>query len=112
MDASEKSKKLLIAGIIGCLMYVAGDFLFAATGRTQTTESIGFMVRMPAVLGCLFGVRRLRGCRPSHLCDGYEKGFGSTAAIPLIWFILVLVLSLALAAVSERISEKILKINE
>ncbi len=46
MDASEKSKKLLIAGIIGCLMYVAGDLLFAATGRTQTTESIGFMVRI------------------------------------------------------------------
>ena len=46
MTASEKSKKLLIAGMIGCLLYVAGDFLFAATGKGQTTESIGFMVRI------------------------------------------------------------------
>ncbi len=44
--ACEKSKKLLIAGMIGCLLYVAGDFLFAATGKGQTTESIGFMVRI------------------------------------------------------------------
>ena len=27
-------------------MYVAGDFLFAATGKGQTTQSIGFMVRV------------------------------------------------------------------
>ena len=26
-----KNKKLLITGIIGCLLYVTGDFLFAAT---------------------------------------------------------------------------------
>ena len=32
MTAFEKSKKLLIIGIIGCLLYVTGDFLFAATG--------------------------------------------------------------------------------
>ena len=32
----------MIVGIIGCLLYVAGDFLFAATGKGQTTESIGF----------------------------------------------------------------------
>ncbi len=43
----ERSKKLLIIGIIGCLLYVAGDFLFAATARGQTTESVGsFMVRL------------------------------------------------------------------
>jgi len=36
----------LIAGIVGCLLYVTGDFLFAATGKGQTTESIGFMVRV------------------------------------------------------------------
>lgn len=41
-----KNKKLLITGIIGCLLYVTGDFLFAATGKGQTTESIGFMVRI------------------------------------------------------------------
>ncbi len=42
----ERNKRLLITGIIGCLLYVAGDFLFAATGKGQTTESIGFMVRI------------------------------------------------------------------
>lgn len=46
MATVEKSKKLLYIGIIGCLLYVVGDFLFAATGRGQTTESIGFMVRV------------------------------------------------------------------
>ena len=33
-------------GIIGCLLYVLGDFLFAATGRGQTTETIGLFVRV------------------------------------------------------------------
>ena len=46
MTVYEKSKKLLIAGIVGCLLYVAGDFLFAATGKEQTTETLGFMVRV------------------------------------------------------------------
>jgi hypothetical protein len=46
MTAYEKNKRLLSAGITGCLLYVAGDFLFAATGKGQTTESIGFMVRI------------------------------------------------------------------
>ncbi len=46
MATVEKSKKRLYIGIIGCLLYVIGDFLFAATGRGQTTESIGFMVRV------------------------------------------------------------------
>ena len=46
MTTIEKSKKLLYVGIVGCLLYVLGDFLFAATGRGQTTESIGFMVRV------------------------------------------------------------------
>ena len=46
MATAEKSKKLLYIGIIGCLLYVVGDFLFAATGKGQTTESIGFMVRV------------------------------------------------------------------
>lgn len=46
MTAKEKSKPLLILGIVGCLLYVIGDFLFAATGKGQTTESIGFMVRV------------------------------------------------------------------
>ena len=42
----ERDKRFLIAGIVGCLLYVTGDFLFAATGKGQTTESIGFMVRV------------------------------------------------------------------
>ncbi len=46
MSVRNKSKRLLIIGIIGCLLYVIGDFLFAATGKGQTTESIGFMVRI------------------------------------------------------------------
>ena len=46
MSVRNKSKRLLIIGIIGCLLYVIGDFLFAATGKGQTTESIGFMVRV------------------------------------------------------------------
>lgn len=46
MFVRNKSKRLLIIGIIGCLLYVIGDFLFAATGKGQTTENIGFMVRV------------------------------------------------------------------
>ena len=46
MTTVEKSERLLYIGIVGCLLYVIGDFLFAATGRGQTTESIGFMVRV------------------------------------------------------------------
>ena len=42
----ERSGRLLILGIVGCLLYVIGDFLFAATGKGQTTESIGLMVRV------------------------------------------------------------------
>ncbi len=42
----ETSKKLLIAGIIGCLLYVTGDFLFAATGKGQTTDTIGLFTRV------------------------------------------------------------------
>ena len=33
-------------GIDGCLPYVVGDFRFAATGKGQTTETVGFMVRI------------------------------------------------------------------
>lgn len=46
MTASERARKLLLIGIVGCLLYVTGDFLFAATGKGQTTENIGFMVRL------------------------------------------------------------------
>ena len=41
-----KEKRALIAGMIGCLLYVIGDFLFAATGKTQSTEFIGLMVKV------------------------------------------------------------------
>ena len=32
--------------MIGCLLYVIGDFLFAAIGKTQSAESIGLMVKV------------------------------------------------------------------
>ena len=41
-----KEKRALIAGMIGCLLYVIGDFLFSATGKSQSTESIGLMVKV------------------------------------------------------------------
>ena len=41
-----KEKKAIVAGMVGCLLYVIGDFLFAATGKTQSTESIGLMVKV------------------------------------------------------------------
>ena len=46
MKTREQSKRLLLLGIAGCLLYVIGDFLFAATEKGQTTENIGFMVRV------------------------------------------------------------------
>ena len=41
-----KEQRALIAGMIGCSLYVIGDFLFAAAGKTQSTESIGLMVKV------------------------------------------------------------------
>ena len=41
MNSAEKAKRLLIIGFAGCLLYVLGDFLYAATGKGQTTEAIG-----------------------------------------------------------------------
>ena len=46
METAGKTRKLLIAGIIGCLLYVVGDFLFAATGKGQTTETIGLVTKV------------------------------------------------------------------
>ena len=42
----KQSKKRLTAGIIGCLLYVIGDFLYAATGMGQTTETIGLFTKV------------------------------------------------------------------
>lgn len=39
-------KKALMAGMIGCLLYVIGDFWLAAIGKSQSAESIGLMVRV------------------------------------------------------------------
>ena len=50
MTSKANSQRILSIGIIGCLLYVIGDFLFAATGKGQTTESIGFMVRIKKAL--------------------------------------------------------------
>ena len=46
MKTVEKNRKLLIVGIIGCLLYVIGDFLYAATGKGQTTETIGVFTKI------------------------------------------------------------------
>ncbi|MBR1709995.1 MAG: hypothetical protein IJ719_14400 [Clostridia bacterium] len=46
MESYQKTKKLMIVGIAGCLFYVIGDFLFAATGKNQTTETIGLFTRV------------------------------------------------------------------
>ena len=46
MKSVEKKRRLLIIGICGCLMYVIGDFLYAATGKGQTTETIGMFTKV------------------------------------------------------------------
>ena len=46
-----KERRALIAGIIGCLLYVIGDFLFAAIGKNQSTESAGHLLVL--VLGLI-----------------------------------------------------------
>ena len=43
---SSKEKRALIAGMIGCFLYVIGDFLFAAIGKNQSADSIGLMVKV------------------------------------------------------------------
>lgn len=35
-----REKRALLAGMIGCLLYVIGDFLYAWTGKDQSTETI------------------------------------------------------------------------
>lgn len=42
----ETARRRMIIGIIGCLLYVAGDFLFAATGKGQRTDTIGLFTRV------------------------------------------------------------------
>ena len=91
MESYKRSKKLLIIGIVGCLLYVIGDFLFAATGRGQTTESIGFMVRvaylemgtwrMVTSILCGFvgtilyymGFHRMYGLLKFHVAEGKDR---------------------------------------
>jgi hypothetical protein len=46
MKTVEKTGKLLIVGILGCLLYVIGDFLYAATEKGQTTETIGLFTKI------------------------------------------------------------------
>lgn len=43
---AEKQRIALAAGIIGCLLFVIGDFLYAAVGTDQSTETIGLMIRI------------------------------------------------------------------
>ncbi|MBQ9299993.1 MAG: hypothetical protein IJ214_05725 [Clostridia bacterium] len=46
MESEKKARKLMIIGIVGCLLYVLGDFLYAATGKGQTTETIGMFTKV------------------------------------------------------------------
>lgn len=39
-------KRALTLGMIGCLLYVIGDFLYTWTGKGQSTDSIGLVVRI------------------------------------------------------------------
>ena len=43
---ADKVRKLLFVGIAGCLLYVVGDYLYAATGRGQSTETLGLFVKI------------------------------------------------------------------
>ena len=45
MNENKQRRKLLL-GICGCLLYVVGDFLFAALGPEQSTETMGLMVQV------------------------------------------------------------------
>ena len=42
----DNSKKMLVIGIIGCVLFVIGDYLYAATGKGQTTQAMGCMVKV------------------------------------------------------------------
>ena len=44
-----KEKKAIVAGMAGCLLYVIGDFLFAAIGKNQSADSIGLMVKVASL---------------------------------------------------------------
>ncbi len=41
-----KQKNALIVGIIGCVLFVIGDFLYAAVDSKQSSETIGIMIRV------------------------------------------------------------------
>ena len=42
----KKQRNALIIGIIGCILFIIGDFLYAAVGPNQSTEKIGIMIRI------------------------------------------------------------------
>lgn len=42
---SSKEKKNLFVGIVGCILFVIGDFLYAAIGPHQSPETFGIMIR-------------------------------------------------------------------
>ncbi|MBQ8093509.1 MAG: hypothetical protein IJ242_08045 [Clostridia bacterium] len=46
MKNSQSARKKIIAGIAGCLLYVIGDYLYSATGKNQTTETIGMFTKI------------------------------------------------------------------
>ena len=73
MAKAVRAKKLLMVGIIGCLLFAAGDLLFAATAKGQTTERIGFMVRLAylKIHPDLIGREKVRTAVPLDISTSY-----------------------------------------
>ena len=42
----KNNRNLFIVGIIGCIIYVIADFLYAFTGKNDTSEEMGFMIKI------------------------------------------------------------------
>lgn len=43
--SAAKQKITLIIGILGCILFIIGDFLYAAVGPQQSSETIGIMIK-------------------------------------------------------------------
>ena len=42
----KNNRNLFIVGIVGCIIYVIADFFYAFTGKNETTEEMGFMIKI------------------------------------------------------------------
>jgi hypothetical protein len=78
MFVRNKSKRLLIIGIIGCLLYVIGDSCLPRPKRTDD-RCIGFMVRvayLEMVTWRMGGQYPLRICRNTPVLHGFSRMYG------------------------------------